>query len=166
MSPSKRIKGNNGSKKMIWRQQHYESKTSGQQKHWRELFHSILLHSITIVRRKKALLLLSLWLLSWEMRKMQLSQSLCWTVPINHNKNPSELQWNIWKKLLKSALLGQQVGNDDPNLKVLFRRHLLLWPDVCHCPQKQEFCFWLSRTESVWSLFFHRQVAEFRPQRQ
>lgn len=26
-------------KRIIWRQQHYESKTSGQQKHWRELYH-------------------------------------------------------------------------------------------------------------------------------
>lgn len=36
------------------------------------------------------------------------------------------------KKLLKSALSGQQVGKDDQNLNVLFRHCLLLWPDVCH----------------------------------
>lgn len=52
------------------------------------------------------------------------------------------------KKLLKTALSGEQVGTDDQNLNVLFRQCLLLWPDVCHLPQKQEFCFWLSRTES------------------
>lgn len=55
---SKRIK-NNGGKRIIWRRRHYESKTSGQQKHRKELFHSIPLRSTTIVGREKALLLLS-----------------------------------------------------------------------------------------------------------
>lgn len=53
MLPSERIKRNNGSKRIIWRQQHDEAQTSGQQKHWRELFHSIPQRSSAIVGRKK-----------------------------------------------------------------------------------------------------------------
>ena len=48
----KESRGTIAAKMILW-QQHYESKTSGQQKHWRELFYWIPLCLITIVWRKK-----------------------------------------------------------------------------------------------------------------
>ena len=92
MLPSKRIKGNNSSKNdfvaaALWVQNKWATKA---------LKRAFLLNSTVLdhycLEEKKALLLLSSWLLSFTtMRKMQLSQSLCRTLPIK-NYIKTELQ--------------------------------------------------------------------------